>query len=82
MVEESEELRLVTALEKTLRSDVDGSIHTALFKQLEEISFRLDAESKKLLEKEIYLQIEGARQAVNGAIATMRIVVANIDSTA
>lgn len=82
MDEVKEEIRLVTALEKSLRKDDDGSIHVALLNQLEAISLRLETESKKLLAKETYLQIEGARQAVNGAIVTMKIVESNRDTTA
>ena len=69
-----EKTRLVTALEKTLKNDHDGSIHTNLLKQLEVMSLRLESESKKLLEKDIHLQIEGAKAAVNGALITMKIV--------
>lgn len=72
-----EKTRLVTALEKTLKNDHDGSIHTNLLKQLEVMSLRLESESKKLQEKYIHLQIEGAREAVNGALITMKIVDAN-----
>ena len=69
-----EKTRLVTALEKTLKNDYDGSIHANLLKQLEVMSLRLESESKKLLEKNIHLQIEGARAAVNGALITMKII--------
>ena len=77
MDEVQEKTRLVTALEKILRNDDDGSIHTDLLNQLEAISLRLENESKKLRERETHLKIEGARQAVNNALITMKIAGAN-----
>lgn len=77
MDQTEEKTRLVTALEKTLRNDHDGSIYTDLLKQLETISLRLEVESKKLQEKETHLEIEGAKQAVNNALITMKIAEVN-----
>lgn len=77
MEEGNDDLRLVTALEKILKKDEDGSLHTDLLNQLEAISLRLEADSKKLKPREVHLQIEGARQAVNGALMTMKIIEAN-----
>ena len=69
--------RLVTAFEHKLRTDRDGSMHENILDQLNTISFRLENELKKLHEKVIHQQIQGAIRAVNNAIITMKIVQAN-----
>ena len=72
--------RLVTAFEKLLRTDHDGSMHATILEKLDSIIFRLDSELKKLHQKSVHQQIQGARRAVNNAIITMKIVQANRES--